>query len=92
LRSVEQLSRRALDSNHVYDDSRNPDTHTCLANLCVTPSFLAKLTDHDPEIRDLLRYRVWDIYGWRRPTRPSRSSPPYMTIWSGHRSCRPLRM
>jgi hypothetical protein len=64
-----------IQYNHVYDDSGNPDTYTCLANLCVTPSFLAKLTDHDPEIRALLRYRVWDIYHWHPAHEPEPVKP-----------------
>ena len=64
-----------IQYNHVYDDSKNPDTYTCLANLCVTPSFLAKRTDHDPEIRALLRYRVWDIYHWHPAHEPEPVKP-----------------
>lgn len=64
-----------IQYNHVYDDSKNPDTYTCLANLCVTPSFLAKLTDHDREIRALIRYRVWDIYHWHPAHEPEPVKP-----------------
>lgn len=56
---------RDVQFNHVYLNSQDPEIYTSLANLCVTPSFLAKLTDTNPEIRDLLRYRVWKLYGWR---------------------------
>jgi hypothetical protein len=50
--------------NHVYVNSQDPDQYTCLANLCVTPAFLAKLTDTNEPVRNLLRYRVYDLYGW----------------------------
>lgn len=58
--------RRPVDVqfNHLYADSQDPDSYANLANLCVTPSFLAKLTDTHPEIRELLRYRAFDLYGW----------------------------
>jgi hypothetical protein len=50
--------------NHVYLNSQDPDQYTCLANLCVTPAFLAKLTDTNEPVRRLLRYRVYDLYQW----------------------------
>ncbi|OIN61208.1 hypothetical protein [Arsenicibacter rosenii] len=49
--------------NHVYSINK-PEYYTSLANICVTPAFLAKLTDGNDEIKALLRYRVWDIYGF----------------------------
>jgi len=55
---------RDIQFNHVYGRSSDPDCYTCLANLCITPSFLAKLTDTNPEIRAILQYRVWDLYRW----------------------------
>jgi hypothetical protein len=50
--------------NHVYLNSQDPDQYTCLANLCVTPAFLAKLTDTNEPVRNLLRYRVYDLNRW----------------------------
>lgn len=48
---------------------------TCLPNLCVTPSFLAKLTDTNLEILGLLRYRVWELYGWHPDGSPVPAKP-----------------
>jgi len=56
---------RDVQFNHVYTDSQDPESYTCFANLCVTPSFLAKLTDTHPEVRALLQFRAWQLYGWR---------------------------
>ena len=50
--------------NHVYLNSQDADQYTCLANLCVTPAFLAKLTDTNEPVRKLLRYRVYDLFRW----------------------------
>jgi hypothetical protein len=50
--------------NHVYLNSQDPAQYTSLANLCVTPAFLAKLTDTNEPVRKLLRYRVFDLYRW----------------------------
>lgn len=55
---------REAQFNHVYADSADPESYTSLAKLCVTPSFIAKLTDTDPRIRALLRFRAFDLYGW----------------------------
>ena len=50
--------------NHVYSASNDVGIYTSLANLCVTPTFLAKLTDQDSNIIATLKYRVYDIYGF----------------------------
>lgn len=62
--------------NHVYASSQDPESYANLANLCITPSFLAKLTDTNSEVRALLRFRAWDLFGWHpngaaRPEEPS---------------------
>lgn len=67
---------RDVQYNHVWMDSQNPDTYTALWNLCVTPSFLAKLTDgkHHPDTVALLQYRAYDLYGHKAgdpPTKPA---------------------
>ncbi|WP_147275989.1 hypothetical protein [Pelagibacterium lacus] len=53
-----------LQFNHIYARSDDPDCYTCLANLCASPGFLAKLTDTNSEIIALLRYRAFELYGW----------------------------
>jgi hypothetical protein len=65
---------REAQFNHVYADSADPESYTSLANLCVTPSFIAKLTDTDPRVKALLRYRSYDLYGWT----PAGSGVPAM--------------
>lgn len=55
---------REAQFNHIYADSGDPESYTSLANLCVTPSFIAKLTDTDPRVKALLRFRSYDLYGW----------------------------
>lgn len=72
-----EIKRRPQDLqfNHVYALSDDVECYTNLANLCVSPAFLAKLTDTNPEITELLKYRVFDLYGWypngtRPPTKP----------------------
>ena len=58
---------RDLQFNHVYQASDAVAHYTNLRNICVSPSFLAKLTDTHEEIIDLLRHRVYDLYGYTGP-------------------------
>lgn len=55
---------RDIQLNHIWPRSTDPDAFTAPANLCAAPSFLAKLTDHDPQIAALLRRRAFDLFGW----------------------------
>jgi hypothetical protein len=66
--------------NHVWSDSRNVQAYTCLANLCVTPSFLAKLTDTDEIIRALIRRRAYDLYGFAPEGEPPSAPAGYGDI------------
>ncbi len=50
---------------HVWQASSDPDAYTNLANLCLLPAFLAKLSDTHPRITALLRWRAEEFYGWR---------------------------
>ncbi|WP_420638998.1 hypothetical protein [Candidatus Poriferisocius sp.] len=49
--------------NHVWPTSKDPHSYTALWNVCCTPAFLAKTTDTHPVVRDMIRYRSWDLYG-----------------------------
>lgn len=62
--AISGFSRVDGQLNHIYSDSRNVETYTSMANLCITPSFLAKLTDTDKGIKALLQYRAYDLYGF----------------------------
>jgi hypothetical protein len=50
--------------NHVYAASLDIDAYTALPNICMTPAFIAKLTDTSEEVGALLRYRSYDLYAW----------------------------
>ncbi|MGI9017083.1 MAG: hypothetical protein ACR2HR_08275 [Euzebya sp.] len=55
--------------NHLWSGSKDPDTYTALWNICVTPSFLAKLTDtkaHADTIALLRRRRAGRLPACRR--------------------------
>ena len=61
------LGRRGRDTqfNHVYAVSGDVDAYTALPNICMTPAFLAKLTDTSADVRALLAYRSLDLFGWK---------------------------
>ena len=54
---------RDVQFNHVYPVSHDPESYTCLANICMGPEFIAKLTDTHKHIRRLLEYRSFELYG-----------------------------
>ena len=51
-------------SNRIVVD---PDYYTCLANLVALPKKLAPFSDHDPEIKFMLRMCTCYLYGWCCP-------------------------
>ena len=53
--------------NHIWADSDEVTLYTSLANICLTPAFLAKLTDTDVMVRGLLRRRAYDLYNGFKP-------------------------
>ena len=74
---IERKSCSELQFNHVYPGSSCPFLYTNLANIVVTPAFLAKVTDKNKSVKDLLKYRVFDLYngfcpeGYNKPKKPS---------------------
>jgi hypothetical protein len=64
-----------LQLNHVWNAKKHTDYYTCLANICITPTFLAKLTDHFEEIKSCLQFRAFDLFDWY-PNELSRPHKP----------------
>lgn len=57
--------------------------HTVVANLVLLPSPLAGLSDHDPGIQAALKFRAYELYGWRPEEFPAPSRPEfYPTQWA----------
>lgn len=54
--------------NHIWASSKDVALYTNLANICVTPAFLAKLTDTDKEICSLLQYRAYELFNGFKPS------------------------
>ncbi len=56
-----------IQFNHIWSSSKSVVLYTNLANICVTPAFLSKLTDTDTYICAFLRYRAYDLYRGFKP-------------------------
>ena len=71
------MSWRGRDTqfNHIYAASGDVDVYTALPNICMTPAFMAKLTDTDQDIKKLLRFRSFDLYGWHPAAEPVPQRP-----------------
>jgi hypothetical protein len=54
---------RDVQFNHIWPRSSEVSAYTSLTNVCMMPAFLSKLSDTDPTVCALLRYRAWKLYG-----------------------------
>lgn len=69
-------SVRGFETCHIWPGTcYDARYHTAIANLALLPRALAGLSDHDTEIRAILQYRSYELYGWhpegtQRPTKP----------------------
>lgn len=61
--------------NHIYKRPYDPDCYTALWNICVTPAFLAKLTDVHDDVIAALRRRSFDLYGYLPADKPEPEPP-----------------
>lgn len=55
---------------HIWQCSQDPSAYTNLANLCLLPAFLGKLSDTHVQIKNLLKRRALTLYGWQPSTTP----------------------
>lgn len=54
-----------LQFNHIYLQSDDVEFYSRLSNMCVTPTFLAKITDRQGA--QFLRFRAWELFGLLPP-------------------------
>ena len=69
---------------HIWDNPKDPCYYASIANLVLIPRAFAGLTDHCPPIKELLRYRAFDLFNTTRVTLPSTPTmPPYYSsiVW-----------
>ena len=62
---------------HIWEGTcYDPRYHTCYANLVLLPRAIASLSDHSDNIKAILRYRAFEVFGFKPegmadPVRPS---------------------
>jgi len=57
--------------------------HTCLANLVLLPRTLAGISDHFEPLSVALRYRAFQLYGWKPEEEKDPIKPEgYPSLWS----------
>ena len=60
---IRRRKYRDVQFNHVWErQSKNITAYSNLANIFMLPSFLSKLTDTHPGIKDLLCYRCYELF------------------------------
>lgn len=69
---------KGYETCHIWEKScYDTRYHTCYANLVLLPRALASLSDHDKNIRDILKYRALELFGfWLDEKEPRPTEPP----------------
>jgi hypothetical protein len=71
-------SVRGFETCHIWPGTcYDARYHTAIANLVLLPRALAGLSDHDTEIRAILQYRSYELYGWHPEGMPRPTKPQY---------------
>lgn len=77
------MRRRGIDPKgyetcHIWEETcYDSRYHTCYANLVLLPRAIAALSDHDDNIRDILKYRAYKLFGfWPDEEKPRPTDPP----------------
>lgn len=61
---------------HIWEGTcYETEYHTCYANLVLLPRALASLSDHDENIRDILKYRAYELFGFTPKGKPKPHKP-----------------
>ncbi|MDE6266992.1 MAG: hypothetical protein K2M07_06570 [Muribaculaceae bacterium] len=53
-----------FEACHIYDDVKNPKFYTSIMNIVLVPRALAALTDHNEYVKNVLKYRAWELFGF----------------------------
>lgn len=53
-----------FEACHIYDKVSDPRYYTSIMNLTLVPRALAALTDHNDYVKSVLKYRVFELFGF----------------------------
>ncbi|MDO5858600.1 hypothetical protein Q2490_15045 [Myroides odoratimimus] len=72
-----------MNTCHIYDEScYNEEYHTKIENLVLIPKAIAQLSDHYEEVKRVLKFRSYELYGWYLPSEGIPVKPDnYPTNW-----------
>lgn len=72
-----------MNTCHIYDEScYNEEYHTKIENLVLIPKAIAQLSDHYDKVKEVLKYRSYELYGWYLPSEGIPNKPEkYPTNW-----------
>jgi hypothetical protein len=73
--NITRKQYRDVQFCHIWDDPYDVERYTNLANICMIPAFLSKLTDTADNIKALLRYRAFCLYNIKYGKRQDPAKP-----------------
>ncbi len=89
--SVEPNDFEGFEACHIWEDSCYDERyHTSVANLVLIPRCLAALTDHCTAVRDLLKYKAFNRFGFKPDNEPNPVEPAVYAkvVWKKFEECR----
>ena len=69
-----------FEACHIYDSVKDPNYYTSVMNIVLVPRAFAGLTDYYPYVKDVLKYRVYDLFGFYVGSTPPKQPKNYQKI------------
>lgn len=67
---------KGYETCHIWENTcYDPRYHTCYANLVLLPRAIASLSDHNANIRAILKYRAFRLFGFKPDDAPEPQKP-----------------
>ena len=83
LKNCSQSLFRDYEACHVWDKAYDPRYYASIANLILVPRAYGQLTDHCPEVKEMLRFEVYNRFGFLPQNEPVPNKPKFYDkiIW-----------
>ncbi|MBD5192886.1 MAG: hypothetical protein HDS88_08340 [Bacteroidales bacterium] len=69
-----------FEACHIYDSVKDPNYYTSVMNIVLVPRAFAGLTDYYPYVKYVLKYRVYDLFGFYVGSTPPKQPKNYQKI------------